>query len=111
MRGSGLVSSLTVILLLIGYLAVIAHGPHASNYLSHKKSWNFLNFSSICFEFFSDREQMSLGTDLDFRPRPCYCCELLPPDQPCFGSKEECWQKCPACDPKCPGPPATELHP
>ena len=29
-------------------------------------SWNFLNFSSICFDFFSEREQMSLGTEFDF---------------------------------------------
>ena len=33
----------------------------------HAKKWIFFEFSIICFELFSDREQMSLGTDLDIR--------------------------------------------
>ena len=41
--------------------------PRASNYLPPQKSWNFLNFSSICFEFFSEREHLSPGSDADFR--------------------------------------------
>ncbi|KAM3196665.1 hypothetical protein ACQJBY_072393 [Aegilops geniculata] len=113
MRGTGLVSSLTVILLLIGYLAVIAQcrleaGRRRSYQEDRHTGATTVNATSL------DESKLNLrfctGHVCRHPPRPCYCCELLPPDQPCFDSRDECWQKCPACDPKCPGPPATELH-
>uniref|UniRef100_A0ACD5UMT0 Uncharacterized protein n=1 Tax=Avena sativa TaxID=4498 RepID=A0ACD5UMT0_AVESA len=35
----------------------------------------------------------------------CFCCQILP-DVPCFTKKEDCWAKCPMCNPNCPPPPA-----
>ena len=34
--------------------------------------WNFLNFSSICFEFFTDREQLSPGSRMNYRSLTAY---------------------------------------
>uniref|UniRef100_A0ACD5UR73 Uncharacterized protein n=1 Tax=Avena sativa TaxID=4498 RepID=A0ACD5UR73_AVESA len=31
----------------------------------------------------------------------CFCCQNLP-GVPCFTKKEDCWAKCPICDPNCP---------
>uniref|UniRef100_A0ACD5UBG0 Uncharacterized protein n=1 Tax=Avena sativa TaxID=4498 RepID=A0ACD5UBG0_AVESA len=37
----------------------------------------------------------------------CFCCQTLP-GVPCFAKKEDCWDKCPTCDPNC--PPSQETY-
>ncbi|TVU16316.1 hypothetical protein EJB05_39873 [Eragrostis curvula] len=121
MKSPGLINatvtlSLSVVLLLGCIIVASAHGARGRRLLGEDgRTWR--NYTAaVNYTLMGERNESKGDSKVTVilcyaascEDGKCYCCNTRQPE-PCFHTRNECWQNCQICSPKCPLPSASSV--